>query len=43
MSKRVPVTIYKTINTTKPWITIDGTVSAKTEKGLVVNILIPLK
>ena len=39
MSKRVPVTINKIINTTKPCITKDGTVSAKTEKGLVVPIL----
>ena len=38
MSKRVPVTINKTINTTKPCITIDGTVSARIEKGFVANI-----
>ena len=38
MSKRVPATINKTINTTKPCITIDGTVSARIEKGFVANI-----
>jgi len=38
MSKRVPATINKSIKTTKPCITIDGTVSARIEKGFVANI-----